>query len=191
MIPFNYLGWLFKRYGATIYPQKMKADLAWVLDWLGPGNSILDLGGGTAVMSRLAREIRSDLHMVVLDPAPGMLRHTPDYVTQVQGVAEHLPFHDGTFSVVMIGDALHHFGNPALALHECARVLDVDGRLFIFEIDPGKGLGRIVHAAERMFAEPANFYPPEKLAEVLRQAGFAPAIRTYDWRYAIEAHKKG
>ncbi len=190
MMPFNHLGWLFKRFGGTIYPKAVKKDLAWILDWLRPGNSILDLGGGTALLCQMAREIRTDLYMVSLDPARGMLRYVPDYVTPVQGVAEHLPFSDGTFSVVMIGDALHHFKAPIQALRECARVLDADGVLFIFEINPEKGLGRIIHTAERILTEPDNFYPPDKLAEVLRQEGFAPAVRSYDWRYAIEASKK-
>jgi ubiquinone/menaquinone biosynthesis C-methylase UbiE len=189
MIPFSSLGFLFKRFAQVIYPKAAKDDLTWVLGWLKAGSLILDAGGGTAVLSEFAREVRQDLKLVALDPASGMLKYTEDYVSPVKGVAEMLPFKDGTFGAVLIGDAFHHFRDQGQALREVRRVLQPDGVLFVFEIDPEKPMGKAIQGAEKMLRECSRFYAPKDLALLLREAGFIPRIRSYDWRYAIEAHR--
>jgi len=48
------------------------------------------------------------------------------------GDAEHLPFRDGTFDLVIANDSFEHFGNPAAALADLARVLRPGGSVFLF-----------------------------------------------------------
>lgn len=55
------------------------------------------------------------------------------------GNAAALPFADATFDLVTCGYAVHHFGQPAAALAEVARVLRAGGRLALMDlIVPGE-----------------------------------------------------
>jgi SAM-dependent methyltransferase len=74
---------------------------------------ILDVatGGG-----HVARRLRAEgAEVVTLDPSPGM---QPDVVAR----AEHIPFADGAFDVVVSRIAAHHFENLGQAIGEMARV---------------------------------------------------------------------
>jgi len=48
------------------------------------------------------------------------------------GDAERLPFAGATFDAIIANDSLEHFGNPARALRELARVLRPGGSIFLF-----------------------------------------------------------
>ncbi len=51
----------------------------------------------------------------------------------LSGEAEHLPFPDGTFSLVTCQCSFHHIAKPELALKEMLRVMRPDGRLFLID----------------------------------------------------------
>ena len=80
MIPFNHLGWLFKRFGSSGYPHEAVEGLCDFLRPVAQNASLLDLGAGTGVLSELAFKCRDDLQFSSLDPAEGMLRYVPHYV---------------------------------------------------------------------------------------------------------------
>lgn len=79
---------------------------------------------------------------------------TPALMAHAQKAAEHaglantafacgtvtaLPFADGSLDLVACGYSVHHFGEPAAALHEVARVLRAGGRLALMDmIVPGE-----------------------------------------------------
>ena len=88
------------------------ADLDLLVEW-AEGQTALDVatGGG-----HVARRLRAaGLDVVTVDPAPGM---EPDVISR----AEHLPFADGSFDLVVTRIAPHHFADVQAAIDEMARV---------------------------------------------------------------------
>jgi ubiquinone/menaquinone biosynthesis C-methylase UbiE len=90
------------------------SDLDRLVEWCEPavGSKVLDVatGGG-----HVARRLRAEgCAVVTLDPAPGM---QPDVVAS----AEHIPFDDGSFDVVVTRIAPHHFEDVRAALGEMER----------------------------------------------------------------------
>ena len=187
MIPFDCLGPLFKRFAGVIYPGETRDLVRSVVRSIEPERFILDLGAGTGILSNFAREERQDLRYVALDPAIGMLKNARQHVSKVLGRAEGLPFKRATFDVVLIGDAIHHVNDPEWAVIEIKRVLRRNGMFFVFDIDPEAYMGRAIRLAERLFHEPARFYPPEQLSALLAKDGFEVDVHRHDWRYSLIA----
>jgi len=82
------------------------------------------------------------LESFVLEPSPAMLdlarRRMGEYgarLTLVRGIAESLPFRDGTFDRVLCESAIDHFAGPDLGIREMTRVLKPDGRLMISAVN--------------------------------------------------------
>ena len=87
-------------------------DLELFAEWAA-GGTVLDVASGGGHVARRLRE--AGCEVVTCDPAPGM---RPDVICR----AEDLPFADGSFDAVACRVAAHHFEDPAVALHEFARV---------------------------------------------------------------------
>jgi methyltransferase family protein len=93
-----------------------------------PGSKALDVAtGGGHVAARLRA---AGAEVVTLDPAPGM---RPDVIAP----AEHIPFADGSFDVVVTRLAAHHFQSIGEAVGEMARVTNrlvvIDDHLYTDE----------------------------------------------------------
>jgi SAM-dependent methyltransferase len=90
-------------------------DLDAVVELCSPGEGvkILDVATGGGHVARRLREQGAEV--VTLDPSPGMR-------ADVLASAEHLPFADGSFDVVVSRIAAHHFENLGQAIGEMARV---------------------------------------------------------------------
>jgi SAM-dependent methyltransferase len=90
-------------------------DLDLVVEWAEPGAGVkaLDIATGGGHVARRLRERGAEV--VTADRAPGM---RPDVVCR----AEDLPFADGTFDVVTVRIAPHHFEDVDAAVREMARV---------------------------------------------------------------------
>ncbi len=103
---------------------------------LRPGMAVLDVAVGTGALARAALDVLGGAGRVVgVDPSPGMLaeaRKSPGLAV-VRGVAEQLPFPDGTFDFVSMGYALRHVGDLGGTFAECFRVLRRGGRLLALE----------------------------------------------------------
>jgi SAM-dependent methyltransferase len=104
---------------------------------VAPGHRVLDVACGTGV---LAREVHSRVTasgtgaVVGLDPAPGMLevaRRREPAIEWHAGVAEDLPFPDGSFDVVVSQFGLMFFPDRAGALREMRRVLKPGGAIAV------------------------------------------------------------
>ncbi len=191
MIPFNHLGWFFKYLGPTAYPRDAIKELCHFIRPLPQQASLLDLGSGTGVLSEFAYKCRDDLRFVAIDPSEGMLKFSPPYVETHTARAEQLPFDEAGFELVIIGEALHHFQDPDIVIQEIVRVLKDDGRLFIYEFDPSRSLGKYICLAEKMAGEPANFFKPKVLKNMLEGYGFSVDITLHGWRYTVKAQLTG
>ncbi len=89
------------------------ADLDLIVEWAAGQRTALDVATGGGHVARRLRE--AGLEVVTADPAPGM---RPDVICP----AEHLPFADASFDLVVTRIAAHHFDDIALAVGELARV---------------------------------------------------------------------
>ena len=124
----------------------------------GPGVKALDVATGGGHVARRLRE--EGCQVVTLDPAPGM---GADVVAR----AEHVPFADGSFDVVVTRIAAHHFEDIRAAVAEMARVSNrlvvVEDTLFLSERQ---------EAAERL-RDPTHVrsYSEDDWRELLGQAG--------------------
>lgn len=125
-----------------------------------PGERVLDVGCGSGVLTRAARErVGTSGSVVGLDPNEGMLavaRRSGAGEWEV-GMAEDLPFGDGSFDRVVSQFALM-FTDPEAALSEMARVTRPTGRVAVavwdsLEHNPGyAALGSLV---DRLFGPAA------------------------------------
>ena len=187
MIPFNHLGWMFKKFGSTVYPKSVRTDLCTFLQPVMPQSKILDIGAGTGMMCEFANACRNDLVFTAVDPALGMLKHVDNFVSTYEGSAESLPFDDNSFDVVLMGEALHHFRDVDESLTETVRVLKNEGRLFIYDFNVSKFMGKSICMGEKLLGEPGNFFEPEALKSILERYGFSVEVKRHGWRYTIHA----
>jgi len=187
MIPFNHLGWIFKTFGSTIYPKKVRLELCTFLKPLPIGANILDIGAGTGMMCKFSYSCRKDLTLVAVDPAEGMLKFSPSYVTTYQASAEALPFEIAKFDALLMGESLHHFRDVDVALTQAVRVLKDKGKLFIYDFNVNTFMGKSICRGEKLLGEPGNFFEPELLKVKLEKYGFSVHIKKYGWRYTISA----
>jgi SAM-dependent methyltransferase len=88
-------------------------DLDRIVEWARGTRTALDVATGGGHVARRLRE--AGVEVVTADPAPGMR-------ADVICPAEHLPFADGSFDLVVTRIAPHHFSDIALAVAELARV---------------------------------------------------------------------
>jgi len=102
-----------------------------------PEDRALDVacGPGT-LLAALSPRVRV---AIGLDVTPAMLRQARARLSGaaarlVRGAAEHLPFADGSCSLVTCTSAIHHFGDAARALGEMARVCAPGGRMVIADL---------------------------------------------------------
>lgn len=98
-------------------------DLDLLVEWCGPeeGMKALDVATGGGHVARRLRE--KGATVVSLDPSPGMQ-------ADVVSSAEHIPFADGSFDVVVSRIAPHHFTDVRAAVAEMERA---SNRLVVIE----------------------------------------------------------
>lgn len=171
---------------------------------LNPGMKILDIAGGTGDISLLANEkIKGKGEIWLTDINHEMLKigarrlasaesgeKTRHYVANCD--AEHLPFHDEYFDVVLVSYGLRNMTHKDKALREMQRVLKKGGRLMVlefskpslwlrpfydfysFKIMPFLAAKLAGHSENyRYLAESIRMHPDQKtLAKIMRDAGF-------------------
>ena len=98
---------------------------------LGDARRVLDVGAGTGSYERGSRAY------VAVEPSVVMLgQRAPDASQAVQGVAEQLPFSDGSFDAAMAILTIHHWGDLSSGLREVRRV--TRGPIVILTWDAGR-----------------------------------------------------
>jgi SAM-dependent methyltransferase len=137
-------------------------DLDLVVEWCepGPGMKALDVATGGGHVARRLKEAGCE-SVVTVDPAPGM---GPDVVAH----AEHLPFADGSFDVVVTRIAPHHFEDIHAAVAEMARV---SSRLLV--VEDNLYVSDEAEEAERL-RDPTHVrcYSEDEWRELVTDAGF-------------------
>jgi demethylmenaquinone methyltransferase/2-methoxy-6-polyprenyl-1,4-benzoquinol methylase len=169
---------------------------------LKPGQSVLDLAGGTGDLTRLmAPRVGHDGLVVLSDINAAMLgngrsrlldKGISGNVDFAQANAEKLPFHDASFDLVTMAFGLRNVTDKQQALNSIYRVLRPGGRLLVLEFSrPAAALkpaydfysfsilpklGRLVandEASYRYLAESIRMHPDQlTLREMMQQAGF-------------------
>ncbi|RBW61149.1 bifunctional demethylmenaquinone methyltransferase/2-methoxy-6-polyprenyl-1,4-benzoquinol methylase UbiE [Ruegeria sp. A3M17] len=127
-----------------------------MMDWLAPrpGQSLLDVAGGTGDISFRFLKRAGYGHATVLDLTEPMLvegrqraeaDQMADSLNWVVGDAMALPFDDNTFDVYTISFGIRNVTRPQEALNEAFRVLKPGGRLMVLEFSqlPNDGLQKL------------------------------------------------
>ncbi len=113
---------------------------------------------------------------VGVDPSPAMLVHAAlRGIEVVEGVAENLPFADGSFDHALVVTTLCFVDSPEKMLVEVLRVLKPGGRLVMGFIDRESAMGQeyLAHQTENVFYREATFYSADEVARLLLAAGFS------------------
>jgi ubiquinone/menaquinone biosynthesis C-methylase UbiE len=147
---YDLLAW-FLTHGRERQLRERFTDLASI----GPGDEVLDVGCGTGTLA-IAAARRVGLTGVIcgIDASPPMITRARRKATKAGvnvdfrvGVAEHLPFPDRRFDVMLSTLMLHHL--PRKTRPECAReierVLKVGGRVLAVDFGRGSGRGLLSH----------------------------------------------
>jgi demethylmenaquinone methyltransferase / 2-methoxy-6-polyprenyl-1,4-benzoquinol methylase len=111
---------------------------------LRPGESLLDLAGGTGdIIRRVRQKGALAFPSLLTDINPAMLQearrrfldegHTAETIPMVAANAEILPFREGTFDAVTISFGLRNVTDIARALRSVHQVLKPGGRFFCLE----------------------------------------------------------
>jgi demethylmenaquinone methyltransferase/2-methoxy-6-polyprenyl-1,4-benzoquinol methylase len=131
-----------------------------------PGQSILDVAGGTGdVARRCARHTQGKAKVVVCDLNPAMLEagrakmageQSVCGIEWITGNAEELPLPDGSVDAYSIAYGLRNVTHIDQALREAARVLRPGGRFFCLEFTSGvrRGLKPLFDAYCRLVMPP-------------------------------------
>ncbi len=136
-----------------------------------PGQSVLDVAGGTGRVSVLFREQQARVFLV--DTAPGMLRKAREKGLRhlVLGESERLPYTAGTFDCVIMVDALHHVADQQITLQEMWRILAPGGKLLIEEPDLRYLAVQLIRIGEKLLLMRSHFLKPGEIAEMAGSLG--------------------
>lgn len=167
------------KYGSLSQPGGGWPALAAAMGVGFAGADVADLGAGegdlTLLLARFARSV------VALDASAEMLKHVgarlnrehrPARVELVLGELEALPMQNETVDVVFLSQALHHVGQPAVAIREAARILRADGWLIVLDLHQ--------HDQEWMREQWADVwlgFDPDQVEQWIVQAGLIPRHR--------------
>lgn len=137
---------------------------------------LLDAGGGTG---RISSQFRNSAQgIIVCDISRPMLRQSIDKnsVIPVNSTVDNLPFADNTIDRILVVDALHHFQNASIAVHEFVRVLKPGGKLVIEEFDINTLFVKCLALAEKLLLMGSHFYKPEEIARMTKSPGLTTNI---------------
>jgi ubiquinone/menaquinone biosynthesis C-methylase UbiE len=163
-----------------------------VLDGLGDGDVVVDIGCGTATQAIDLAARRPGVRVIGVDGDPQILdlaRAKPgaERVELREGDATALPIADGSAAAVICSLLLHHLPpEPKLAaLREARRVIRPGGALHIADWGrPADPLARAGFAVLQLFdgREGTRDHRTGRLPAIVAQAGFGQVARTQELR---------
>jgi ubiquinone/menaquinone biosynthesis C-methylase UbiE len=126
----------------TLYIPAQQRTLQLARQLMARPRRVLDVGCGTGRLLRQARRQYPSALLVGVDIAWGMVATaaattTPELaIRHVRAAAEHLPFANRTFDLVMVTMSLRHWTDPATAIAQIDRVLLLGGVLVVADVFP-------------------------------------------------------
>src|SRR5229473_5202090 len=131
-----------------IFNPIQRAVLEVAAEQVGRPGAILDVGCGTGKLLKSARSRFPDARLVGVDAAEEMVKYaqstTPAGTIEFrQGIAESLPFPNGSFDLVFSTMTFHHWQNQGRGAAEVARVLAPGGRWLLAEFVPSGLIKRV------------------------------------------------
>ena len=115
---------------------------------LQPDDRVVDVGCGSGEAVREAAARLQEGQVTGVDPTPAMIRFARelsashpgrDRIRYLEGSAEDIPLPDGSVTVALAINSLHHWQDAAAGLAEVKRILVPGGRLLIADEEPVKG----------------------------------------------------
>ena len=98
-------------------------------------DNLLDVGCGTGEILNSVKNIYPSASIYGIDISEEMLKKAKEKLLDAAeislGDAEHLPYENGKFDLLMCTDSFHHYPNPQKAIEEFYRVLKKDGYLLL------------------------------------------------------------
>ncbi len=103
--------------------------------------TVLEIGPGPGWIGILLAKLRSDIHVIGLEPSLDMIEtasknkkieDVDERVTYINGFVEKMDkFEDKSFDLVFSNESLHHWVDPTKAFKEIGRVLTNDGKIYV------------------------------------------------------------
>ena len=161
--------------GTVDYVSLSDHDVSWLKSAIvyKPGDIILDLGGGSGMMSRIID--RSSSTVVCADISHNMLKHSP--ALNIQSDAKILPFANNSFDIIIAAAFLHHMpGHEDQVFEECYRVLKPGGIFYGYDPNGHSLQNKIfmqknIMRLDRFSPDEMPIYP-NKLDTFASKAGF-------------------
>lgn len=162
------------------------AELAAFVEALDGARDVLDVGGGTGLLTRtLAARVGA---VTVIEPSDEQRAHAPvlDRVTLRAGRAEALPVGDGAFDAAVATWVLQYTDDPWAAVAELARVART--HVAIVQAAPDNELVRAYNVAAAVAGLPAahHGYLLAHAAAMLEARGFAVTLARVPVALAID-----
>jgi len=133
----------------AFWRQVFAAELEYLLRRLCPGDEILSVGCGPAIIEGGLNE--RGFPVVGLDVSQEALACAPDAIRTVVAPAEKMPFADAAFDVVLFIVSLQFIEDYRKALSETRRVLRPGGRVIAMLLNPASAF------FQRKQAEPGSY----------------------------------
>lgn len=153
-------------------------------DYVGPADTVLDVGCGTGLLSAYLREMYK---VVPTGIDVEDIRKADIAFTEFDGTS--IPFPDNSFDHVVLSEVLHHSRDPVRLIAECDRV--ARRRIMVFEDMPEGLVGKLALQAHVQAFAHHHRYPfrPARLDEY-RQALAWLATKGVDVKRIVQSPER-
>jgi ubiquinone/menaquinone biosynthesis C-methylase UbiE len=164
---------------------------------LQPQETIIDVGGGTGLISKFLRSKTQDSEIIVIDLSRNMLQQINDSsLTAIHGDVTAFPLKDETCSLAILINTIHHIPKDKQqdALCEVFRILKKQGRIFIIEIwFPNTFLSNLFVKIEKLLVGKTSHLTADAMKQAVQDVGFHDIEvflpKKYPFRYVTIAKK--